>query len=113
MLRPLPAPVPEQMNNCIFHFHYCFVINYIPCSDFGCVDSVLVVQNIAAWVVAGTVAYYLWVLPDQRKEEAKRVRLTDTYVLYPALPAEVDKKLTRPTICSNFPQCVLGTPSYL
>jgi hypothetical protein len=36
-------------------------------------DGVVALQNIAAWVVAGTAAYYLWVLPDQRKEEAKRV----------------------------------------
>eukprot|EP00884_Botryococcus_braunii_P012138 jgi/Botrbrau1/20925/Bobra.0135s0056.1 len=30
-------------------------------------------KNVGAWVVAGSLAYYLWILPDQRKEEAKRI----------------------------------------
>ena len=32
------------------------------------------VQNIAAWAVAGTLAYYLWVKPQQREEQERKVR---------------------------------------
>ncbi|GAQ85493.1 hypothetical protein KFL_002380060 [Klebsormidium nitens] len=29
-------------------------------------------ENIAAWGVAGTAAYFLWVRPEQKKEEARK-----------------------------------------
>lgn len=32
-------------------------------------------ENIAAWAVAGTAAYFLWVRPERKKEEARKVRL--------------------------------------
>ena len=30
-------------------------------------------QNLAAWTVAGTLAYYLWVKPEQKAEAERRV----------------------------------------
>ena len=32
-------------------------------------------ENIAAWAVAGTAAYFLWVRPERKKAEERRVRL--------------------------------------
>ena len=38
-------------------------------------DMVCAAQNVMAWLVAGGLAYYLWVVPErQRNEEQQRVR---------------------------------------
>ena len=50
------------------------------CAEMPCVQVEqkaffeLVTQNLAAWGVAGTIAYYLWVKPEQKAEAERRVR---------------------------------------
>ena len=55
------------------------MIHSIVANSFCNYCSVATMQNILAWAVAGSLAYYFYVKPEQERAEEQRVRLINAH----------------------------------
>ena len=74
-------PAPALLPVC------CIVYTFCRASDKS-LTCACDAQNLAAWGVAGTIAYYLWVKPEQKAEAERRVR-SKAFALVARVPALV------------------------